>query len=84
MVGVGSPFTGAGFTIAKAMASAFPSRGIDDPAARLAVRSLVMEAFSPSSEVGGGVSVAVDDQAAAATAEGPLCQPHLPLHDSTP
>jgi len=59
------------------MASAFPSRGVDDPAARLAVRSLGMGTLGPGGEVGGGVAVAVDDQAAAGTAKDPLGQPHL-------
>jgi hypothetical protein len=41
------------------MASAFPSRGVGDPAARLAVRDLGMGALGPGGEVGSGIAVAV-------------------------
>ena len=60
------------------MASAYPSRGVDHPAARLAVRSLGMGALGPGGEIGCGVAVTVDNQAAAGTTEGPLGQSHLP------
>src|SRR6266511_5329268 len=66
------------------MASAFPSRGVGHPAARLAVRGLGVVALGPGGEVRGGVAVAVDGQAAAVAAEGPLGQPHLLLDRSTP
>jgi len=55
-----SPFTGAGSTIAKSMASAFPSRGVSCPAARLAVRGLGCRhtgGLGPGGEVRGGVAV---------------------------
>jgi hypothetical protein len=71
--------TGAGFAIAEAMASAFPSRGIGDPAARLAVRSLsdyLTGGLSPGGEVGGGVAVPVHHQAASLAAVDPFGQLH--------
>jgi len=61
-VGVDSPFTRAGFTIATATASAFPSKGVGDPAARLAVRELSMLPLGPSGEIGGGVAIPIHGQ----------------------
>src|SRR5829696_3120848 len=83
-MGVGSPFTGVGSTIATATASAFPSRGVGCPAARLAVRGLGMVALGPGGEVDGGVAVPVHNQPTAAAVEHPLGQPHLLLDRSTP
>jgi len=74
---VGSPFTGAGFTTAEAMASAFPSRGMSDPAACLAVRDLGDIQFGclgPGGEIRGSVAVPVHDQPATIATEGPC--PH--------
>jgi hypothetical protein len=71
-MGFGSPFAGAGSTVTKATVSAFPSRGLDHPAARLAVRSLGMGALGPGGEIGSSVAVAIYDQAATGAAEGPL------------
>jgi hypothetical protein len=58
------------------MASAFPSKGVVYPAARLAVRGLDVVALGPSSEVRGRVAVPVNRKAAAVASVGSLCQPH--------
>ena len=83
-MGLGSPFIGTAFTIASAMASAFPSRGVDDPAARLAVRNLGMKMLGPGGEVHGGVAVPVEGKSAAVAAEDPLGQPHVLLDRAAP
>ena len=76
-MGVGSQFNGAGFAIAMAMASAFPSRGVGCPAARLADRGPGEGTIGPGGEVYGGVMVAVCDQAASLTAENAFGQAYL-------
>jgi hypothetical protein len=43
-----------------------------------------MGALAPGGEVGGGVAVAIDDQAATGAAKDPLGQPHLLLDRSAP
>src|SRR4029450_7802237 len=58
------------------MASAFPSRGVGCPAARLAVRGLGMVVLGPGGEVDSGVLVAVDGHPARVAAKDPLGQPH--------
>ena len=61
------------------MASAFPSRGVDHPAARSAVRSLGCRCPSdlgPGGEVSGGIAVPVYNEPAAVAAEHPLAQLH--------
>jgi hypothetical protein len=52
-----------------------PSRGIDCPAARLAVRSLGAMTLGPSGEVCCGIAIPVTGQPAAVAAEHPLSQP---------
>ena len=83
---VGSPFAGVGFTTAEAMASAFPSRGMSDPAACLAVRNLGdtdSGSLGPGGEIGGGVAVPIHNQPATTAAKGPRAQCHLLRHPST-
>jgi hypothetical protein len=67
---------GAGCAIVTAMAIAVPSRGVADPAARLAVRDPGMMLLGPGGEVRGGVAVPVHHQPATVAAKGPLGQPH--------
>jgi len=62
------------------MASAFPSKGVVNPAARLAVRGLDVVALGPSSEVCGRVAVSVNSKAATVASVGSLGQPHGVLH----
>jgi hypothetical protein len=76
-VGVGSQFYGDGFAIAVTMASAFPSKGVGYPAARLAVRNLGVEALGPGGEIGGGIAVPVCDQAAGVAAKDAFGQSQL-------
>jgi hypothetical protein len=64
------------------MASAFPSRGVGYPAARLTVRGLGVVALGPDGEVGGGIAVSIDCQAAAGTAKFPFSQLQLLLDRS--
>src|SRR5215211_2036532 len=84
---VGSPFTGAGFTTAEAMASAFPSRGMSDPAACLAVRDLGDIQFGclgPGGKIRGSVAVPAHDQPATIATEGPYPQRRLLRGPATP
>ena len=65
------------------MASAFPSRGMSNPAARLAVwdpGGLDGGSLGPGGEIGGGVAVPVHDQPASTAVERPRPQRQL-LHD---
>jgi hypothetical protein len=55
-------------------ASAFPSMGIDDPAARLAVRGPGVVALGPGGEVRGRIAVPVRRKTTTTTAKGSLCQ----------
>ena len=69
------------------MASAFPSRGMGNPAACLTVRDLGDIQFGclgPGGEIRGGVAVAVHDQPATIAAEGPCPQRHLLRDPATP
>jgi hypothetical protein len=63
-------------------ASAFPSMGVDDLAARLAVQGLGM--LGPGGEVRGSVAVPVYGKAAPVAAEDALDQPHLLLDRPAP
>ena len=84
---VGSSFSGAGFTIAAAMASALPSGGVGDPAARLAVRGLRCGhtgSLGPGGEVGGRIAVSIYNQSAPVAAEYPLAQLHWRSNPPTP
>src|SRR5215216_4683889 len=78
----GSSFQGAGFAAVRPTASAFPSRGIGDLAARLAVQG--PGTLGPGGEIGGGVAVSVHDEAASIAVEHPLGQLHSHLDGAAP
>src|SRR5215207_2851847 len=72
----------AGFAAVRPTASAFPSRGIGDLAARLAVQG--PGTLGPGGEIGGGVAISVRDEAASIAVEHPLGQLHSRLDGAAP